>query len=114
MKLSELIYPDLNTARSINLERDRENTDVITNYRITAKTREALGRFVDSLQGERVSAWSLTGPYGMGKSSFVNYLMAITRPLDDQMSQVAMQKLKQTDADLYKKLADSIRSVVGK
>lgn len=40
--------------------------------------------------------------------------MAITRPLDDQMSQVAMQKLKQTDADLYKKLADSIRSVVGK
>jgi hypothetical protein len=114
MKLSELIYPDMNTARSINLERDRENTDVITNYRITAKTREALGRFVDSLQGERVSAWSLTGPYGMGKSSFVNYLMAITRPLEDQMSQIAMQKLKQTDADLYKKLADSMSCVVGK
>lgn len=73
MKLSELIYPDMNTARSINLERDRENTDVITNYRITAKTREALGRFVDSLQGERVSAWSLTGPM-----VWVNHLLLTT------------------------------------
>jgi hypothetical protein len=113
MNLSDFIYPDMNIARSINLERDRGKVDVITDYQITAKTREALGRFVDSLQGERVSAWSLTGPYGMGKSAFVNYLMAITGPLEDQVSQLAMQKLKKVDPDLHDMLSDSMSRVVG-
>ncbi|MGB4504829.1 MAG: hypothetical protein WBI44_08035 [Syntrophaceticus sp.] len=113
MKLSDLIYPDMNTARSVNLERDQGAIDVISNYRITAKTREVLGRFIDSLQGERVTAWSLTGPYGMGKSAFVNYLMAITGPLDDQISQIAMQKLKENDVDLHRELLNSMSAIVG-
>jgi hypothetical protein len=113
MKLSDYIYPDMNLARSINLERDCGKADVISDYNITAKTREALGRFVDALQGERVSAWSLTGPYGMGKSAFVNYLMAITGPLGTQVSQIALQKLKETDSDLHKMLSSSMSRVVG-
>jgi hypothetical protein len=113
MKLSDYIYPDMNLARSINLERDFGKADVISDYKITAKTQEALGRFVDALQGERVSAWSLTGPYGMGKSAFVNYLMAITGPLGTQASQIAMQKLKETDPDLHKMLTSSMSRVVG-
>ncbi len=113
MKLSDFIYPDMNSARSINLERDRDKVDVISEYQITAKTREVLGRFVDSLRGEKVSAWSLTGPYGMGKSAFVNYLMAITGPLQDPVSQLAMQKLNQVDPDLHDTLSDNMSRVVG-
>ena len=60
MKLSEFIYPDMNIARSVNLERDRGNIDIISDYQITAKTLEALGRFVDTLPRRKGFAWSLT------------------------------------------------------
>ncbi|MGI6127890.1 MAG: hypothetical protein ACOYEF_13155 [Planifilum sp.] len=113
MKLSDFIYPNMNIARSINLERDYGKVDVISDYKVTAKTREALRRFVDALQGERISAWSLTGPYGMGKSAFVNYLLAITGPVEGKISQIAMQKLKDEDPDLCGMLSSSMSRIVG-
>lgn len=80
MKLSDYVYPDINIARSVNLERDQERTDLLESYQVSSKTIEILSRFLAALEGEKVSAWSLTGPYGMGKSAFANYLLALTGP----------------------------------
>src|SRR5690554_6384549 len=103
MKLAEFIHPDLNVARSINIERDYRNEDVIRDYHITAKSLEIIKGFTEALLGEKVTSWSLTGPYGMGKSAFVNFLLALTRSRNEKETANALQKLKQSDIKLYQK-----------
>lgn len=77
MILADFILPDVRAARSVNLERDRGDQATLRQYHLTGKGLEILNRFVSALDGERVSAWSLIGPYGMGKSSFANFLLAL-------------------------------------
>lgn len=114
MKLSELIYPDMNVARSVNIERDRGNVFQIGDYHLTTKTMEILERFADALQGERVSAWSLTGPYGMGKSAFLNYLLSLTGKRSTQSAKVALNKLKKSNPKLHKKISAGMNLVKSK
>ena len=111
MKISEFVKPDMEVARSVNLERDAGSLDIVKDYQVTDKTREILGRFGDALLGEKISAWSLTGPYGMGKSSFINYLLALTSPSNTDLANNAWQKLKKSDPDLFEKLFAGISKV---
>lgn len=113
MRLADFIYLDMNIARSINLERDSKRPDLLEHYQVTSKTLEVLERFVSALQGERVFAWSLTGPYGMGKSAFANYLLAITGPSGSRRSQIALKKLKSANPKLHRQLTGSISELVG-
>lgn len=113
MKLSQFIRPNLNAARSVNLERDHHRADPIKEYVVTGKTLQILRRFADALKGEKVSAWSLTGPYGMGKSCFVNFLLALTGASVDPVVGVAFNKLETVDAELHKELFDNIRRLAG-
>ncbi|MEW6378866.1 MAG: hypothetical protein AB1611_04585 [bacterium] len=108
MKLSDLVYPDVNVARSVNLERDRGCSSALENYQITGKAREILGRFISALRGEKVSAWSLTGPYGMGKSAFANYLVAVTGNDALPETNLAHEKLRYVDHKLQQDLVDAI------
>lgn len=64
-------------VRSVNVERDGDpNEDV--GYIPTGRSLEVLRRFVkSSLDGSATRAWSLTGPYGAGKSSFALFLDAL-------------------------------------
>jgi len=113
MKISEVVKPNMEVARSINLERDAGSIDIVNDYQITEKTREVLSRFGDALLGEKISAWSLTGPYGMGKSSFINYLLALTSPSNTDLANNAWQKLKKSDPDLFEKLFAGINRNAG-
>ena len=100
MKLSDVILLDPKFARSINLERDRFEKDVIENYQVTAKACEVIDRFVAVLHEERVSAWSLVGPYGMGKSAFLNFFLCLCGPNNSVVTQSALAKLKATNEGL--------------
>ncbi|MFY9119198.1 MAG: hypothetical protein WAO57_02660, partial [Syntrophomonadaceae bacterium] len=113
MKISEFVKPNMEVARSVNLERDAGSLDIVKDYQVTDKTREILGRFGDALLGEKISAWSLTGPYGMGKSSFINFLLALTSPRNTEIANNAWQKLKESDPVLYEKLLPGINNVDG-
>lgn len=113
MKLSKIIFPNMNVSRSVNLERDHGKLDTIKYYQVTAKTLEIMGRFNNALDGEKINAWSLTGPYGMGKSAFVNYLLAVTGP-PNKISKIALQKLKDADNKLYSELSGNLKKRVGK
>ena len=113
MKINKFVNPDMEVARSVNLERDAGVIDIVKDYQITDKTREILGRFADALFGEKISAWSLTGPYGMGKSSFINYLLALTSNPNTNLANNAWQKLKESDPDLFEKLLAGINNVDG-
>ena len=58
MKISEFVKPNMEVARSVNLERDAGSIDIVKDYQITEKTRETLSRFGDALLGEKISAWT--------------------------------------------------------
>jgi hypothetical protein len=107
MKLKDVIKPNINNARSVNIDRDYNQCNTIADYQITAKTLELLDRFVTALEGEKTNCWSLTGPYGMGKSAFVNYLLALTGPEDNDQTKLALKKLSKEDATLHKRFIDS-------
>ena len=58
-------------ARSVSLVRDAHRTDALDGYILTPVGRDVLRRLTDALQGDsQTRAWSLTGPYGSGKSAF--------------------------------------------
>ena len=103
----------MNVSRSVNLERDLGKVSTIKGYQVTVKTLEIISRFKNALEGEKINAWSLTGPYGIGKSAFLNYLLAITGPFN-KVSRIALEKLKATDRKLYSELSGNIKKIAGK
>ena len=61
--------------RSVNLSRDSRADAGLTGYIVTASARQALLRIGQGLAGTRNDrAFTLTGPYGSGKSSFALFL----------------------------------------
>ena len=57
-------------ARSANVERDLGRPEPLEGYMVTARVLDILARLAATAEkGEAGGAWSLTGPYGTGKSS---------------------------------------------
>lgn len=84
MNLSEYIDIDTSISRSVNIERDLDDNNLLERYQVTPMSKKVLKRFADALEGESVSAWSLTGPYGTGKSAFALFLLQLCRGMNDQ------------------------------
>lgn len=58
-------------ARSVALARDAWRSDALDGYILTPTGRDVLRRLAGALRRESpVRAWSITGPYGSGKSAF--------------------------------------------
>ena len=69
--LSELFHVTTRFHRSVHLERDFYTKNALEGYVLTVTAREILQRLIAALENELTSrAWSLTGPYGSGKSAF--------------------------------------------
>ncbi len=70
-KLSSLVHVRPGSIRSIRVERDLEQSTLAEAYIFTAQARRTLARLMDGAEGlTRTRAWTLTGPYGSGKSYF--------------------------------------------
>ena len=114
MKLSDVIVLERKFARSVNLKRDHGEAAVIDSYQVTAKAQEVMERFVAALRGENISAWSLVGPYGMGKSSFFNFFLNITGPDSCVFTKKALHKLESVNMGLYGEFTKAKRQIAGK
>jgi hypothetical protein len=69
--LDKLVAVSPRFARSISLVRDAHRPDALEGYVFTPTGRDVLRRLADALRGDSATrAWSLTGPYGSGKSAF--------------------------------------------
>ena len=70
-KLSDVVHVGSRFGRSVNLERDFHESVSLDGYVLTTTARETLYRLAHAAT-ETVSAraWTLTGPYGSGKSAF--------------------------------------------
>ncbi|MDH5719739.1 MAG: hypothetical protein OEZ13_03865 [Spirochaetia bacterium] len=77
--LTRFISVERRYARSVSLERDLLHAESALGYVCARKSEEILERFVKSLEDSRsVSAYTLTGVYGTGKSAFAHFLSALT------------------------------------
>lgn len=76
--LNEIFGIQRRFLRSVNLERDGENPDSLEGYVLTPRTLDLTERVLRAfVEPHRTRAWTLTGVYGTGKSSFANFVSAI-------------------------------------
>ncbi len=76
--LSQFITLKGRYHRSVNLERDLHGTDALEGYVVTPRSAAALERILSAIVHQRASrAWTLTGAYGTGKSSFAHFLLSL-------------------------------------
>ncbi|MGB9620401.1 MAG: hypothetical protein ACPL7K_08315, partial [Armatimonadota bacterium] len=76
IKLSSFVHVRPSGIRSINIERDLRQPALANEYVFTAQARRTLARIVDGVEDlTRTRAWTLTGPYGSGKSYFGLFVM---------------------------------------
>lgn len=74
--LASLIHINQSGVRSINVERDLLNPTIVEKYMVTTQSRLTLDRILSRFNGTTSArAWTLTGPYGSGKSFFSLFLM---------------------------------------
>jgi hypothetical protein len=70
--------------RSVNVELDLGDKSVIEGYVLTTQARACLGRILNCFDGNTpMRSWTLTGPYGSGKSYFSLFLMNLMGTAQD-------------------------------
>ena len=104
MQLKELFQVKSRFHRSIQIELDSSLDDYILTQ-TGLKIIRRLGESLNSNYGSR--AWTITGPYGSGKSAFVVYLKSLFGDKNDPYVEKARNLLKKSDKNLYKKLFES-------
>ena len=93
-------------VRSVNIERDLSNSKIADRYILSTQNRLYLDRLLNCLNGDASSrAWTLTGPYGSGKSFFSLFLMNLTCSIQPAHKSTH-QKLADADPALAEKTAE--------
>lgn len=102
ISLSDIFNVKRRFQRSVHLERDFYTENALDGYIITNTVRDTLSRVIYALEQRATSkAWSLTGPYGSGKSAFALFATKLLGDSAAPTTQQASQLLKQADAALY-------------
>ena len=100
--LSKLFHVTSRFHRSVHLERDFYGENALDGYVLTVTARETLQRLIAALEdGSTSKAWSVTGPYGSGKSAFALFTAKLLGALESPTTQAAMKLLKYGDESLY-------------
>ena len=107
MELRALVTVAPRFTRSINLERDAMSPAAADGYILTGTARTVLERLAVSLSnatGQR--AWTITGPYGSGKSAFGLYLAQLVGSPEQGPGRAARVLLRNQAPDLQALLFD--------
>lgn len=103
--LSKLITVAHRSVRAVNVEEDFDARDVLEGYSPGVHVLDALRRIAAGLQsGPRPRAFSITGPYGAGKSSFALLLSALLAADGDPRRELAAALLRKADEQLAETL----------
>ena len=100
--LSELFHVTSRFHRSVHLERDFYTKNALDGYVLTVTARETLRRVITALENESTSkAWSLTGPYGSGKSAFALFTAKLLGDSESSTTRAALNLLEREDESLW-------------
>ena len=106
--LSDIFRVKGRFQRSVHLERDFYTENALDGYILTVTAREMLSRVASTLENETTSkAWSLTGPYGSGKSAFALFAAKLLGDPDTPTTEQALGILKRGDALLYERFTST-------
>ena len=111
MRLSETIGISPRYTRSVSLERDVEDAAAVAGYILTPVGVDFLKRIhrvLADTPGPR--AWTITGPYGSGKSAFVLYLVNLLSGTRMPGSAAAQKMLKGSAPEMSSCLLDQRRT----
>lgn len=98
--LNESIAVSGRFARSANLERDETRTEPFDGYVVTARALDVVERIARAAAfGPSGGAWSLTGPYGSGKSSLALLIDAVFGNVP-QTRHMAMELINEASSDV--------------
>jgi len=86
-------------SRSTNLERDSQAVAALHGYVLTGRVLDVLDRLTASILSDTGGAWSITGPYGSGKSSLAVFLDALFGPVDTPAFTRAVELVKAVDPE---------------
>ncbi len=103
--LAEIVSVQQSSTRSVNVVKDFSKTDISKSYILTVQARHTLRRLINNVQlASPQRAWTLTGPYGSGKSYFGLFLMSLLSSTSSAHAD-AQQKLETVDTELWKDTA---------
>ena len=108
-RLSSIVSVRQSGVRSINIENDLLSAPIADGYVLTDQARQVLERMVNRVNGGFTTrAWTLTGPYGSGKSYFGLYLMNL---LATHCRRIKWPIVQLRDVD--RSLAQRVQNVAG-
>jgi hypothetical protein len=109
--LHQLFHVRRRFFRSVNLAADATRDDACEGYALTPLGATTLRRIVDgTAPGRTERAWSLTGPYGVGKSAFVVLLAQLLAGADLANDSLALRAVDAVDAPLARTLRAAART----
>lgn len=98
---SDLVQLRARYQRSVHLERDAKSEHSLDGYVLTPLVRTLVRRILDGFESTSLArAWSVTGPYGTGKSAFAVFLADVLSPADVDTGVAARKLLAKTDPTL--------------
>ena len=98
-------------TRSIHLERDLWDTEALQGYVVTATARQVIPRLAIGARAHTGSrAWTLTGPYGTGKSAFAKFVAQVLAPASCPGTSQARQLLASQDERLAQEILEPAAS----
>ena len=104
VRLSDIFHITERFQRSVHLERDFYTENALEGYIVTVKARETLTRLISAQEnGATSKAWSLTGPYGSGKSAFALFAAKLLGDPGAITTQQALDMLRRGDNSLYER-----------
>lgn len=98
--LAALVTINSSYGRSTNLERDTGSDAALDGYLLTGRVIEMVERISAALNSGTGGAWSVTGPYGSGKSSLGVFLAALFGDQDSDPYARAQQLIADIDPQL--------------
>ncbi len=108
-KLATSISVRARFARSANLERDLERHEPLDGYVVTSRALDVVGRIAETAAtGPAGGAWSVTGPYGSGKSSLALLIDAAFGG-DSAVRQVALRLIDESSHEVGTQIRSSHR-----
>lgn len=76
-RLADVVSVNTRFCRSININKDLDNVEVLSNFICPASSEIALITMAEHVATTKQSAFTWTGPYGSGKSSLALFLSAL-------------------------------------
>ena len=99
--LSDIVQIAPRDVRAVDIEADAERVEPLGGYVVSAHVLDAMRQITIGWQdGPRTRAWSVTGPFGAGKSAFVHLLLALHADERSSVRDRAVNLLSGADAQL--------------